>query len=330
MTTSLIHGLEPGATGVLRLAARARELQLGAAPKRFEGSVLAAVFFNASLRTRSSLESACAALRVHPIVLQPGSDAWGWEHRDGSVMNGAAAEHIREAVPVLASYADVLAVRSFARLLDADEDRADPIVSTFASLSRVPVVNLESAMWHPLQGLADVATWVSHLGPSLQGKRLCLSWAPHPKALPAAVPNQVLTMAAALGMEVTVAHPEGFDLDPGVVERAASLAADAGGGVTLSHDQQAALEGAQVVYAKSWSGVSAYGDRDGEATRRAAHADWRIDAVPAEAGFMHCLPVRRNVVAADAVLDGPCSWVQEQAAYRRTTAMAVLEEILSC
>lgn len=323
-----LDGTEPGPDGVMGLVQRALALRSGATPRAFPGARVGAVFFNSSLRTRTSLEAAAAKLGAHPICLAPGTDAWGWEMQPGAVMDGAMAEHIDEAVPVLSSYVDVLAVRSFARLVDADEDRADPVLKAFVARSGVPVLNLESARWHPLQGLADTATWASRLGPDLRGRKLVLSWAPHPRALPTAVPNQVLLSAALQGMDVTVAHPEGFDLDPEVVARAGDLASAAGGAVAVRHDR-AALQGADVVYAKAWSGWSGYGRREAEAEARARHADWQVlpDDV-GSAGFMHCLPVRRNVVVADAVLDGPQSWVQEQAALRMWTAMAVLERQL--
>lgn len=317
-----LDGTEPGRDGVLALVDRALALRAGAEPKQFRGARVGAVFLNPSLRTRTSIEAASAILGAHPIVLQPGQDAWGWEFRDGVVMDGASPEHAREAIPVLASYVDVLAVRSFAKLVDPDEDRADPVLGAFVSLSSVPVANLESARWHPMQGLADAATWVSHLG-DVRRKRLVLTWAPHPKPLPQAVPGQVLTEAALLGMDVVVAHPEGFGLDPEVVARARGLAEAAGGSVDVVHERN--LAGADVVYAKSWGGWSGYGRREEETAVRASLSDWRLDAVPPGAGFMHCLPVRRNVVVADALLDGPSSWVQEQAALRLWTAVAVLE-----
>ena len=325
---SWLTGIEPGREGVLDLVDRALALRAGAPPQAFPGRRVGAVFFNASLRTRTSLEAACALLGAHPISLQPGTDAWGWEMRPGVTMDDSAAEHIDEAVPVLASYVDVLAVRSFARLRDADEDRADPVLSAFCERSGVPVLNLESTRWHPLQGLADTATWVSRLGRDLRGKRLVLSWAPHPRALPAAVPNQVLTSAALQGMDVTVAHPEGFDLDPQIVAQAEALAGTAGGRVRTTHDRTC-LADADVVYAKSWSGFSGYGRREEEARARTGLGHWRIDPDDiGGAGFMHCLPVRRNVVVHDDVLDGPNAWVQEQAALRLWTAIAVLETLL--
>lgn len=328
-----IDGTELGADGVRRLAARALELRSGSAPRRADGKRLAAVFLNPSLRTRVSLEGAAGALGVQPLVVQPGKDAWGWEMVEGVVMDGGPAEHIKDAVQVLAQYADALAVRSFAGLEDAEADRADPVISAFARYAPVPVINLESALWHPLQGLADAATWQAHLGAELSGAPLCLSWAPHPGALPAAVANQVLLTASLLGMDVRVAAPEGFDLDPQIVARAEGLAAAGGGSLRCFGEQAPAVEGARVVLAKSWSGFSGYGDREAEAARRAAASDWTIDeALMARGdapGFMHCLPVRRNVVVADAVIDGPASWVHEQAGLRLWTAMALLEEVLA-
>lgn len=321
--THFLDGTERGARGALEMARRALELRAGAAPRRAEGLRLGAVFLNPSLRTRTSMDAACHALGIHAMPLSPGSDAWALEMREGATMDGAAAEHVKDAVAVLSEYVDVLAVRAFAGLVDPEEDRADPVLSAFARYASVPVVNMESSRWHPLQGLADTATWVDHLGPDLQGKRLTLTWAPHPKGLPAAVPNQVVLSAALAGMQVTVAHPEGFDLDPEVLARA--------GEVRVVHDQAEGLAGAQVVVAKSWSGFSFYGRRDEEAEIRASHLDWLVDAAAMartdDAGFMHCLPVRRNVVVADEVIDGPRSWVVEEAGLRLWTAMALLERI---
>jgi N-acetylornithine carbamoyltransferase len=329
---NFINGTEYGAAGIRNLAHRALALREGAVePQRFDGARIAAVFLNPSLRTRTSLEVAAGALGIQPVMVSPGKDSWALELRDGVVMDGTAAEHMADAVKVLAEYADVLALRVFARLEDAAEDRADPVLSSFAKHAPVPVINMESALWHPLQGLADTATWLTHLGGlkmDLKGVPLTLTWAPHPKALPAAVANQVLMSAALQGMDVTVVHPPCFDLDPEIIEAARATA----GSVTISHDQDAAFKGARVVVAKSWSGFSGYGHRDAEAVLRAAHGDWTVTAekmaLTDNAGFMHCLPVRRNVVVTDAVLDGENSWVHEEAGLRMWTTMALLERIL--
>lgn len=326
-----LDGTEPGQAGVLALAQRALELRAGAAPKRFPNARIAAVFLNPSLRTRSSLEAAAHALGAHAIVLHPGSDAWAWETRPGAVMNADKAEHLMDAVRVLGGYADLLGVRSFAGLTDPEVDRADPVLNAFVAHAPVPVVNLESALWHPMQGLADTATWLSHAGPDLRGVPVTLTWAPHPRTLPAAVPNQVLLSAALMGMNVTVAHPEGFDLDPRVLERVGSLARQGGGAFRVTHDQAEGLAGARFVVAKNWSGFSGYADRAGETERRALLGGWRVDeakmAATDDAGFMHCLPVRRNVVVTDGVIDGPRSLVYEEAHLRMWTKMALLERL---
>lgn len=332
MTAHLIDGSEPGVDGLRALIERALELEAGAAPRRFPGKRLVSVFLNPSLRTRTSLEAACHLLGVAPITLQPGTDAWALEFGEGAVMDGTTVEHVKDAVQVLAGYGHALAVRAFAGMVDPEADRADPVLSAFQAYSRVPVLNLESARWHPLQGLADATTWTRHLGSHLQGQELTLLWAPHPKALPTAVPHQVVLTASLLGMNVTVAHPDGFDLDPQVVNRASALACQGGGGVHVTHDRQAALRGARVVVAKSWGGWSGYGRREAEAAVRETLSDWTVTSTDLhhtrDAGFMHCLPIRRNVVATDAVLDGPHSWVHETAHRRLWTAAAVLERLL--
>ena len=182
----LITGTEWGQQGIYAIAQRAHELAKGAAPKQCPGARIAALFMNASLRTRTSLESAAVAMGIHPIVLQPGRDSWKLEMEAGAVMDGDKAEHIQDAVRVLGGYVDLLAIRAFATLEDMETDRADPVVCAATEHSTVPVLNLESALWHPLQGMADATTWMSHFGTDLSGVPLTLSWAPHPKALPAA------------------------------------------------------------------------------------------------------------------------------------------------
>jgi N-acetylornithine carbamoyltransferase len=333
MAFHFIDGTEPGPFGVSDLALRALELRAGAAPERKDGLRLAAMFLNPSLRTRASVEAACGSLGMLPITLEPGRTSWALELREGAVMDGDAAEHVADAVRVLSQYADVLAVRAFAGLTDKAVDQADPVIAAFCKYSPVPVINLESARFHPLQGLADTATWVNRLGPDLAGEPITLTWAPHPKALPQAVPHQVLLSAALQGMNVTIAHPEGFDLDPEILVRAENLADGAGGSVRVVHDQAAAMDGARVVVAKSWAGFSGYGRRADEAEQRARLAHWRVDAekmaMTDHAGFMHCLPVRRNVVVTDEVIDGPNSWVYETAGLRMWTAVALLERLLS-
>lgn len=327
-----IDGTEWGQQGILDVVNRALALSRGASPKRFESQRIGMLFLNPSLRTRTSMEAAAAALGAYPIVLQPGRDSWALETQMGAVMDGDKPEHIKDAIGVLSGYVDALAVRSFAGMTSWEEDSKDPVLTQVCKHASVPVANLESALWHPMQGMADATTWINHLGEDLRGQPLALTWAPHPKALPMAVPNQVLLTAATLGMDVRVTHPEGFSLSESVIERCGEVAVAAGGAVTVHGDQQEALRGARVVVAKSWGGVEGYTNRETEAQRRAAAFGWQVKQRQMgwtdRAGFMHCLPVRRNVVVSDEVLDGPSSWVMEEANFRLWTAMAVLERMM--
>lgn len=329
----LLDGTEPGSAGVRALCTRALELRAGAAPRKTPGKRVASLFLNPSLRTRTSMDVACDMLGAQMITLAPGRDMWGIELEEGAVMDGLAAEHAKDAVAVLEQMVDLVAVRAFASLTDFEADRRDVAMAAFDRYAKGPLVNLESARWHPMQGLADTATWMHHLGEDLRGVPLTLTWAPHPKALPQAVANQVLLSAALQGMDIQVAHPEGFDLDPQVLARAGAMSRLRGGDVRVTHDQKAALTGARVVVAKSWAGCSGYGRRDEEAEVRAGLGDWIVDeakmAHTADAGFMHCLPVRRNVVVSDGVLDGANSWAHETAGLRLFTAVAALEQILA-
>ena len=296
------------------------------------GRALGLLFLNPSLRTRASMDVAAAALGAHAVTLTPGQGTWALEWRDGVAMTGEAAEHVREAVGVLSRYVAALGVRTFATLADREADAADAAFRAVVAASAVPVVNLESARWHPCQALADAAAITDTLGDP-RGKKLVLSWAPHPKALPRAVPHSAVTMAARLGMEVVVARPPGFGLDADVLGLARAAAARAGGSVTESEDQDGALSGAHVVYAKSWSGGAVYDDAAAEAAQRARHADWRITEAAlgrtAGAAFMHCLPVRRGVVVDGDVLDGPRAVHLFQAEYRLWAQKAVLEWLWS-
>lgn len=290
---------------------------------------LGLLFFNPSLRTRTSMELAAAHLGAVSTVLTPGQGTWNLESRDGVTMDADRAEHVREAVGVLGRYVDALGVRAFATLTNRAADHADAVLSAVAAVSDVPVINLESARWHPCQALADAATIQSRFGGDVAGRRFVLSWAPHPSPLPRAVPNSALLMAARQGMEVVVARPEGFALDADILALAQETAARAGGSVAETDDADAAAEGAHVVYAKAWAGEAVYTDRAAEAAHRAAHADWRVTeqrlALGDDAAFMHCLPVRRGVVVDDAVLDGPRALHLTQAEYRLHAQKAILE-----
>jgi N-acetylornithine carbamoyltransferase len=295
------------------------------------GKVLALVFFNPSLRTLASFQAGMSRLGGTSFVIAPGQGSWQLETRTGAVMDGAAAEHVREAIPVLAGYADAMGIRSFAGGTDLAADLADATFRAMADVCPVPLINLESAVDHPCQALADWRT-MDELGVPAHGK-FVLSWAWHPKALPLAVPAAAVHMAALRGMEVTVLRPEGFALPEPLMERARRAAALSGGNVRETSDCREAMTGAHVLYAKSWTAPAAYGDPAAEAALRAPLRGWCVDEgwfapAAAECRFMHCLPVRRNVVVRDEVLDGPRSAVVREAHNRMWTQMAVLHRLL--
>ncbi len=292
------------------------------------GKSLGMLFFNSSLRTRTSMELAAAQLGAHPTTLDiGGGGVWGFAW-DDEPMNQDRAEHIKEAVGVLSRYYDALGVRLFASKTDLEEDRSDRLIRTFARHASVPVVNLESALLHPCQALAD-ATTLRQRHADARGKRFVLTWAPHPRALPQAVPHSALLTAARLGYDVTLAHPPGFDLAPDIVAQARALSDAHGASFDLVHESADALTQADVVYAKAWSAPLVYTDPDGEAAMRAQHTDWRVTqarmAQTNDAAFMHCLPVRRGVVVDSGVLDGPHAIHLDQAENRLHAQKAVLE-----
>jgi N-acetylornithine carbamoyltransferase len=317
---------------VLDLLALAARLEERPEPAALAGKVLALLFFNPSLRTLASFQSGMSRLGGTSFVIAPGQGSWQLETQTGAVMDGAAAEHVREAIPVLAGYADAVGIRSFAGGTDLAADLADSTFAAMADLCPQPLVNMESAVNHPCQALADWRT-MDELGIPAEQGRFVLSWAWHPKALPLAVPAAALHMAALRGMEVTVLRPEGFALPEPLMAKARRAAKLSGGSVRESVDRREAMEGAHVIYAKSWTAPSCYGDPAAEAALRAPLRDWCVDEgwfAPADPAcrFMHCLPVRRNVVVRDEVLDGPRSVVVREAHNRMWTQMAVLHRLL--
>lgn len=288
------------------------------------GHRAAALFLAPSLRTRTSFEVACHDLGGHPVVLQPGQGMWAIEHRDGLPMDGPAAEHVREALPVLGTMIDVLGVRAFAELADAAADAAEPVLRAVAAASTVPVLNLESAVDHPHQGLADALCLRRTFGGNKQ--RVCFTWAPHIKPLPRAVPHAALAALVRDGHDVVLTHPPGFELDADVLDRVRAGGAARGGRLEISHDREASLAGASVVYAKSWGAAAHYGDASAGAAEVSRHNHWRVTETNLAKGarFMHCLPVRRGVVVDAAVLDGPASLVVAQAGCRLPVQKATL------
>ena len=283
-----------------------------------ENKTIMLVFFNSSLRTRLSSQKAALNLGMNPIVLNIGSDSWKLETGMGVVMDGDKSEHLREAIPVMASYCDIIGVRSFAGLSDREFDYAETVLSQFIQYSGKPVISLESATVHPCQAFADLITIEEYR--KKDRPKVVLTWAPHPRALPQAVPNSFAEWMNAADVDFVITHPKGYELDPKFA-----------GNARVEYDQMKALEGADFVYAKNWScpGVSdpsLYGQilsKDMSWTVDAAHM-----AVTDNAYFMHCLPVRRNMIVSDEVIDAPTSLVIPEAANRVVSAQVVMKRML--
>jgi N-acetylornithine carbamoyltransferase len=316
---------------VLALLELARRLETRPEPHALAGKILGLLFLNPSLRTLASFQAGMARLGGSSFVITPGQGSWQLETRLGAVMSGAAAEHVREGIPVLASYCDALGLRAFADGKDLEADLAETAFGAMASLVDKPLINLESATSHPCQALADWKT-LDDLGVP-RGGRFVLSWVYHPRALPLAVPATAAHMAALRGMEVIVLRPEGFALPAPIMEKARRAAALSGGSVRETSDRDEALADAHVIYAKEWGATSCYGDTAADARLRGelqhwcVRDDWFARTAP-DCRLMHCLPVRRNVAVADEVLDGPRSIVQREAYNRLTAQMAVLYRML--
>jgi len=317
---------------VLDLLALAQRLQDHPEPQALAGKVLGLLFFNPSLRTLSSFQAGMARLGGQSFVITPGNGTWKLETRNGVRMDGDCAEHVREGIPVLASFCDALGIRAFAAGRDLAADLAETAFGAMAALCDKPLVNLESAMNHPCQALADWKTLDDLQVP--RRSRFVLSWVNHPRALPLAVPAATLHMAAQRGMDVVVLRPDGYALPAALMDKARRAAAASGGSVTETEDRAAALAGAQVLYAKEWGSPRHYGDAAADAALRRELQDWTVreswfGPAGADCRFMHCLPVRRNVAVADEVLDGPRSVVLREAHNRMVVQMAVLHRLLA-
>ncbi len=301
-------------------------------PKALSGKVLALLFLSPSLRTLASFQAAMTRLGGGSFVISPDMSIHGLETRPGIVMDGTAAEHINEAVPVIASYGDAIGIRAFAERKSLDNDIAETEFNSLTSLIDTPFINMESAMSHPCQSLADWKTLDDFNVPANGGK-FVLSWAWHPKALPLAVPSSTLQMAAMRGMDVTVLRPDGFELPEQVMSKARTMAAAAGGSVSETDNRTEAMEGAQIIYAKSWSSTRFYGQKIPEQQFREPLVDWCVDdpwfeSAAEDCRFMHCLPVRRGVVVSEEVLDGPRSIVIHEARNRMLAQMAILHQMM--
>lgn len=276
------------------------------------------VFFNSSLRTRLSTQKAALNLGMNVIVLDVNQGAWKLETERGVIMDGDKSEHLLEAIPVMGCYCDLIGVRSFAGLQDRDYDYAETIYHQFLKYSGKPVFAMETATVHPLQAFADLITIEEHK--PVQRPKVVLTWAPHPKALPQAVPNSFAEWMNAADVDFVITHPEGYELDPKFVDNA-----------VVEYDQRKALEGAHFVYAKNWScpGVTRPADygkvlsKDMRWTIDAEHMSWTDNA-----HFMHCLPVRRNMIVTDDVIEAPTSLVIPEAANREISATVVIKRMI--
>ena len=283
-----------------------------------ENKTIMLVFFNNSLRTRLSSQKAATNLGMNTIVLNIGAESWKLETEMGVVMDGDKSEHLREAIPVMASYCDIIGVRSFAHLENREFDYAETILQQFIDYSGKPVISLESATVHPCQAFADLITIEEYK--KVRRPKVVLSWAPHPRALPQAVPNSFAEWMNAADVDFVITHPEGYELDPQFV-----------GDAKVEYDQMKAFEGADFIYAKNWScpGVTRPEDYGKVISK---DMNWTVGsrqmAVTNDAFFMHCLPVRRNMIVTDEVIDAPTSLVIPEAANREISAQVVRKRIL--
>ena len=289
------------------------------------------LFLNPSLRTRCSFEVGIRHLGGGVSTLEAQS-LWKLESDLGVRMDQDSSEHVKEAVGVLSRYFDAIGIRAFARGEDRDSDLLDRTLVGFMEHSKVPVFNMESASYHPCQALADLVT-MQELLKGLQGKKISIVWAYHPLALPMAVPNSILLAASQMGMDVTLGHPDGFEVQSGILSMAEALAEKPGGRIRVVNDRREAVVGSEVVYAKAWGGLGRYDDPRMEQAVREQNRDWIVDSeLMAQSNrgyFMHCLPVRRNVVVTDQVIDSGQSIVLRQAENRLHAQKAVLEWIFS-
>ena len=278
-----------------------------------KGKTLGMIFFNPSLRTRMSTQRAAHLLGLSTIVMNVGQDSWKLEFEDGAVMDGDTAEHIKDAAAVMGQYCDIIGIRAFAGLQDREADYEEPVLEAFKRYAKVPIISLESATLHPCQSLADLITIDTHKRKA--HPKVVLTWVPHPKALPQAVANSFLEWMSQADVECVLTHPEGYELSETFVQD-----------TPVVYDQGEAFLDADFIYAKNWSSYKTYGKVLPTAN------NWTVTpekmGITNHAQFMHCLPVRRNVVVADAVIDSPASLILPQAANRVVAAQVVMQKLL--
>jgi N-acetylornithine carbamoyltransferase len=314
--------------GLLEQAAAFKRAPVG---NQLAGRSIALLFFNPSMRTRTSFELAAFQLGGHAVVLSPGKDAWPIEFDVGTVMNDRAEEHVAEVARVLSRYVDLIGVRAFPTLQDWSVEREDRVIQAFAQYATVPVINMET-ITHPCQALAHVLALREHLS-ELRGRKYLLTWTYHPRPLNTAVANSALMMATRMGMDVTLLCPTpDYLLDERYLQYARRNAEDSGGSLTVSHDIEQAYRGAEVVYAKSWGALPFCGRWDEETSVRDTFQHFTVDedkmAMTSHAVFSHCLPLRRNVQASDAVMEAPYCLAIDEAENRLHVQKAVMAKLV--
>ncbi|MNK10938.1 N-acetylornithine carbamoyltransferase [compost metagenome] len=284
-----------------------------AQPEKGKHKTLGLLFFNPSLRTRLSTQKAALNLGMHTIVMNLNTEGWVLEFEDGAVMDGSSAEHIKEAAQVVSQYCDIIAIRSFPSLTDKKKDEEEYVISSFLKYASVPVISLEGSSEHPLQAVADALTIAEYK--TTKKPKVVLTWAPHPKALPHAVPNSFVKVMKLAGADLVITHPESYALNPEFTA-----------GATITHNQEEAFANADFIYAKNWSSYDEYGKI------LSKDQSWTVTpekmALTNNAKFMHCLPVRRNMIVTDEVLDSDNSIVIPQANNRTFAAQAILTKII--
>jgi len=299
--------------------------------KPLSGKSIALVFFNPSLRTRASMQVGIYELGGNAVILEPGGTSWTLEHREGVVMDGDKTEHLSEFVRVLERYVSAIGVRTFAELKDWNLERTEPVLSAFQKYATKPVINLESAMHHPCQALADMMTIREKFGKFK--KKILLTWAWHPKPLPMAVPNSFALAAAQFGHDLRIAHPKGYELDDELLSEIESQTKENGGSLEITNQIYTAFDDVEVVYAKSWGSRFHYGNPNQEIREREVYRPkWIVDEPKMQksknAIFMHCLPVRRNVIVSDGVIDSPRSAVIDEAENRLHVQKALMTKLI--
>lgn len=311
------------------LVERALTIKQGKYRPNFQGKILGMLFLNPSLRTRVSFETAMWRFGGHAISLSGNSDVWALEFQAGAVMDGHSVEHVKDAAQVLGRLCDAIAIRSFAGMNSLAKDLADEVITNFKKYAGKPVISMESAVEHPCQALADMLTIKERLH-EVKQKKLVVTWAPHIKPLPLAVPHSAVLAGVYAGMHVTLAHPAGFELAPNYLHHAAAIAQQTGGSFSVTQKQKIACADAEVIYAKAWGATSHYGDKSWHDQHLAQLRDWQVDYKLCQQAklLLHCLPVRRNLEVADDALDSEKSVIYDEAENRFWAQSAVLDQFI--